>query len=67
VDVRVVRYSEQPELWDSIDDLSQQVWPEYNLHGDELNRYWGELYDVFPEWQFVLLDSEAGEVLAITR
>jgi GNAT superfamily N-acetyltransferase len=64
VDVRVVRYSEQPDLWDSIDDLSERVWPEYNLHGDELNRYWGELYDVFPEWQFVLLDSEAGEVLA---
>ena len=59
-----MRYSEQPELWDSIDDLSEQVWPEYNLHGDVLNRYWGELYDIFPEWQFVLFDADAGQVLA---
>jgi GNAT superfamily N-acetyltransferase len=64
VDVQVVRYSERPELWDSISDLSAQVWPEYNQHGDVLNSYWGRLYDDFPQWQFVLLDEAAGQVLA---
>ena len=62
--VRVVRYRDQPGLWAQIEDLSGEVWPEYNLHGDELNKYWNQLYEVFPEWQFVLQDSDSGEVLA---
>jgi hypothetical protein len=64
VDVEVVRYSERPELWDSIGDLSEEVWPEYNLHGETLNYYWGQLYEVFPEWQFVLCDRSDQTVLA---
>lgn len=59
-----MRYSEQPELWDSIRDLSDEVWPEYNLHGETLNYYWAQLYDVFPEWQFVLYDPDDQMVLA---
>jgi hypothetical protein len=61
---QVVRYSDRPELWESLDHLSSEVWPEYNLHGDVLNQYWDQLYTTFPEWQFVLFDSAAGQVLA---
>jgi GNAT superfamily N-acetyltransferase len=64
VDLRVVRYSERPELWDAISDLSAEVWPEYNLHGEVLNYYWAQLYEVFPEWQFVLYDPGEATVLA---
>jgi GNAT superfamily N-acetyltransferase len=61
---QVVRYGERPRLWDGIGDLTAEVWPEYNQHGEELNRYWARLYDVFPEWQFVLVDEDDGAVLA---
>jgi hypothetical protein len=61
---QVVRYSERPELWDGLGDLSAEVWPEYNLHGETLNYYWAQLYDVFPEWQFVLVDPQDETVLA---
>ena len=64
MDPQVVRYSERPELWDSIIDLSAEVWPEYNLHGPTLNHYWAQLYDVFPDWQFVLYDLGDEAVLA---
>jgi GNAT superfamily N-acetyltransferase len=60
----VVRYTERPELWDSITGLSSEVWPEYNRHGDVLGQYWDQLYETFPEWQFVLVHPGAGEVLA---
>jgi hypothetical protein len=60
----VVRYSDRPGLWESLGDLSSEVWPEYNLHGDVLNQYWDQLYATFPEWQFVLFDFAAGQVLA---
>lgn len=61
---QVIRYSERPELWDSISDLSAEVWPEYNVHGESLNRYWPRLYQTFPEWQFVLYDPGDQTVLA---
>jgi GNAT superfamily N-acetyltransferase len=64
VDPEVVRYSDRPELWDSIADLTSEVWPEYNQHGETLNHYWAQLYDVFPEWQFVLYDPAEQTVLA---
>jgi hypothetical protein len=64
VDPQIIRYSERPELWDSIRDLSDEVWPEYNVHGQTLNYYWAQLSDVFPEWQFVLYDPGDQMVLA---
>jgi hypothetical protein len=64
VDLQVVRYSERPELWDDIAGLSDEVWPEYNLHGEFINYYWAQLYDVFPAWQFVLYDPGEQLVLA---
>ncbi len=64
VDPGIVRYSERPELWDGLGDLFDGVWPEYNLHGDVLNCYWHRLYDVFPEWQFMLVDPADQTILA---
>jgi hypothetical protein len=64
VDPQVVRYSERPELWKAISGLSDEVWPEYNVHGETINHYWAQLYDVFPQWQFVLCDPDSDMVLA---
>ena len=59
-----LRYSESPELWERIQDLDADVWPQYNLKGDVMNVYWERLYEVFPDFQFVLYDEEADDVLA---
>jgi hypothetical protein len=40
------------------------VWPEYNLHGDVINQWWGLLAEELPEFQFVLYDDDADSVLA---
>lgn len=58
--IKVLRYSERPELWEDTEAVSQAVWPEYNHHGEVLNRYWGRLFSEFPEFQFVLYDDEEG-------
>ena len=42
---------------------SYVVWPEYNTHGDVLNRYWSRMIDEFPQFQYVLYDDETEEVL----
>jgi hypothetical protein len=62
--VRVIRYSQQPDLWDAIAGLDREAWPEYNLHGEATNRYWGDLFEAFRDWQFVLYDSDEQVVLA---
>jgi GNAT superfamily N-acetyltransferase len=59
-----VRFQESPGLWDAIPDISAEVWPEYNTHGDVLNRYWPRLMEEFGAFQFALYDEEADEVLA---
>ena len=58
--VTVIRYAERPELWADSEALSRAVWPEYNHHGDVLNRYWGSLFEAFPEFQFVLYHNHDG-------
>ena len=40
--------AERPDLWER-GILSESVWPEYNLHGDVLNRWWGHLDEDLPE------------------
>jgi hypothetical protein len=55
---------ERPDLYERAAEATQDVWPEYNRHGDVLGEYWGELEEVFPDFQFVLLDEEADEILA---
>lgn len=60
----VVRHSERPELWAGTDAISREVWPEYNLHGEVLGAYWWRLYEEFADFQFVLYDAEAQEVIA---
>jgi hypothetical protein len=55
--------SQRPDLWER-GVPSESVWPEYNLHGDVLNRWWGHLDKELPEYQFVLWDEAREEVVA---
>ncbi|HEX6701314.1 MAG TPA: hypothetical protein VF101_11335 [Gaiellaceae bacterium] len=58
----VLTSAERPDLPDRPE--LENVWPEYNRHGEVTNRFWGRLYEVFPELQFVLYDDEADRALA---
>ena len=54
---------ERPDLWER-GIASDQVWPEYNLHGDVVNQWWGLLDEELADYQFVLYDEEADVVVA---
>jgi GNAT superfamily N-acetyltransferase len=56
--MKLIRYSEQPDLWANTLEITHEVWPEYNQHGDVMNAYWGRLFDEFPDYQFVLCEDE---------
>jgi hypothetical protein len=55
--------AERPDLWER-GIASASVWPEYNLHGDVLNVWWGHLDEELPEFQFVLYDEPNDAVVA---
>jgi hypothetical protein len=48
---QVIRYSERPELWKDTTEITNEVWPEYNLHSEDPHDYWGRLFEEFPEFQ----------------
>lgn len=56
--------SERPDLAERADDVSAEVWPEYNRHGDVMNQHWRALGETFPDFQFVLYDERADEIVA---
>jgi GNAT superfamily N-acetyltransferase len=61
--VRAFTTSERPELTDPAWELTRDLFPEYNHHGDVLNQYWGRLTEELAEFQFHLV-GEADEILA---
>jgi hypothetical protein len=64
--VKAATVAERPDLAEPAWELTRDVLPEYNNHGDVLNRYWGRLTDEQPDFQFHLV-GEDGEILARAR
>jgi hypothetical protein len=56
--MKLIRYTERPDLWASSLEISHEVWPEYNQHGDVVSENWERLFDEFPAYQFVLYEDE---------
>jgi GNAT superfamily N-acetyltransferase len=56
--------SERPDLVERAAEATEGIWPEYNVHGEVLDRYWHRLHEDLPEFQFVLYDTGTEEILA---
>src|SRR5438128_1303424 len=64
--MNVVTVAERPELIEPAWERTRDLFPEYNNHGDVLNRYWGRLTDERPEFQFHLV-GDGDQTLARAR
>jgi hypothetical protein len=58
-----VTHAERPELRE-LAPAAEDVWPEYNLHGDDMNRWWRPLLEELRQYQFCLVDSDSGAIVA---
>ncbi len=58
--------TERPDLTEPASERTNDVFPEYNNHGDVLNRYWGRLTEELPDFQFHLVGDD-DEILARVR
>jgi hypothetical protein len=64
--MNVATVAERPDLVEPAWEATRDVIPEYNNHGDVLNRYWGRLTEEQPDFQFHLV-GEDDEILARAR
>ena len=64
--MQLVTVSERPDLVGPAWEQTSDTIPEYNNHGDTLNRYWGRLTSERPDFQFHLL-GDNDELLARVR
>jgi GNAT superfamily N-acetyltransferase len=49
---------ERPDLLEPAWEATSDAMPEYNNHGDVLNRYWGRLVHERPDFQFHLVEAD---------
>lgn len=63
IDYTVHTIAERPDLLDETDHMAGEGWPEFMLHDPVANQHFGKLYDVFPEYQVILVDAQ-GKVIA---
>jgi GNAT superfamily N-acetyltransferase len=64
--MKIATVAERPDLVGPGWDATWDVIPEYNNHGDVLNRYWGRLTEERPDFQFHLVGDD-DEILARAR
>jgi GNAT superfamily N-acetyltransferase len=58
-DLRIVTSAERRDLLDQYEgEIVAAAWPEFMLNDHVANRLFGKLYDVFPEYQFMLVDDQ---------
>jgi len=53
-----------PELYNLSLEVSQLVWPEFMRHDALANKYWRELYQLFPDYQLGLVENESNNLIA---
>jgi len=64
--MRALTVAERPDLAGPAWERTRDTLPEYNNHGDVLNRYWPRLTEELPEFQFHGVDDDEG-ILARAR
>ncbi len=57
--MKLVRYADRHDLREvRYERLSRVTFPEYMHHNEPGGKYWGRLYDEFPDFQVALLDGD---------
>lgn len=63
----IITAQERPDLWQRGRTAMRDTWPEYNLHGNRSDEYFGELIPRFAPFQFVLYDPAQDAVVGRGR
>lgn len=62
---KIVTGRENPEIRKLQSDLILSAWPEFMLHDIYIDKYWDNIVRRYPEYQFILLEKQTDEIIAI--
>jgi hypothetical protein len=57
---QLISPANRPDYRELVDDLAEDCWSEFMLHGPVADAYWGDLFERFGHYQFGLLDTATG-------
>ena len=63
----VVICAEHPELRDAMNQVGSEPWPEFMFHDLVSDGLLNRLYEVFPNFQFGLMENRAGRLVAVAN
>jgi GNAT superfamily N-acetyltransferase len=57
--LKIVRYADRPDLRERrYEELSARTFPTFMHHNEPGGKYWGRLYDEFPDFQVALVEGD---------
>lgn len=59
MELQIITAADRPELRQKEIQLNEKIWPEFMLHDAVSNKWFAKLYEIFPDYQFWLTDSDA--------
>jgi GNAT superfamily N-acetyltransferase len=62
---QLVTPNERPDLLDAADEIAYRVWPQFMLDDPVADRHWGDLYRLFPDYQFGLQEVGTERLVAV--
>ena len=65
--IEVYTAEERPDLWERSRSLFVDVWPEYNLHGNETSTYFGALFPKYAPFQLLVVEKSSEQIIARGR
>ena len=62
---QVISPSRDQNYRQRVSPLAEACWPEFMLHDAVADKYWGQLFERFSDYQFGLVDSSTGGAIAM--
>ncbi len=56
--IEILPVYKREDLSDQVNSITDIAWPEFMLHDDYANKYFGYLYNQFPEYQFIMVEDD---------
>jgi hypothetical protein len=64
---QIIAPNDLPDYRQRAGEITDASWPEFMLHDPIANENWHELFDLFIEYQFALLDTDTGRMAAMAN
>ncbi len=61
---KIIAGSDDPDLMERANKMVEPAWPEFMLQDALANKHWSDLYKIFGEYQFALVENSTGILIA---